>query len=270
MEPRTLERGSPTVTTGRFINRRRFLQAVGAAGGAGAVLASMEVLGLVPDAAQHRQAFRAPRTSDFHLRCRTNHTPVVVLGAGDAGLAAAYELGKAGYRCEILEARARPGGRCWTIRGRQQHTEIGGAAQTSRFADGLYMNAGPARIPQHHTTLDYCRELGLPIEVFINSNPDAFLFQDAADGAAGPLTGRALRRRAVKADYAGYVSELLTKCTTQGALDAALTPDDRAALIEYLRSLGVLSSRDRYVGSPNRGYEKPPGAADQVGTIAAP
>src|SRR3954453_18882215 len=219
MEPRALERGISTVTTGRFINRRRFLQAVGAAGGAGAVLASMEVLGLVPDAAQHTQAFRAPRTSDFHLRCRTNDTTVVVLGGGDAGLAAAYELGKAGYRCEILEARDRPGGRCWTIRGSQEHTDIGGAAQTSRFADGLYMNAGPARIPQHHTTLDYCRELGVPIEVLINSNPDAFVFAESGENAHGPLTGRPLRRRAVKADQAGYVAELLAKCTRQGALD---------------------------------------------------
>jgi monoamine oxidase len=270
MEPRVFQRGICTVATGRFLNRRRFLQAVGAAGGAGAVLASMEVLGLVPDAAEHTQAFRAPRTSDFHLRCRTNDTTVVVLGAGDAGLAAAYELGKAGYRCEILEARARPGGRCWTVRGGQEHTDLGGAAQTARFADGLYMNAGPARIPQHHTTLDYCRELGVPIEVFINSNPDAFLFHAAVDGATGPLTGRPLRRRAVKADYAGYVSELLAKCTTQGALDTALTPDDREALIEYLRSLGVLNDRNRYLGSANRGYETPPGEGDAVGTVGAP
>src|SRR3954453_9229467 len=115
----------------------------------------------------------------------------------------------------------------------QEHTDLSGAHQTSRFADDVYMNAGPARIPQHHTTLDYCRELGVPIEVFINSNPAAFLFQEQGEGAHGPLTGRPVRRRAVKADYAGYVAELLAKCTKQGALDAALTTDDRAALVEY-------------------------------------
>jgi monoamine oxidase len=39
------------------------------------------------------------------------------LGAGIAGLVAAYELTKAGYKCVVLEARERPGGRNWTIRG---------------------------------------------------------------------------------------------------------------------------------------------------------
>ena len=41
---------------------------------------------------------------------------VLILGAGIAGLAAAHELGKAGYDCTILEARERPGGRAWTLR----------------------------------------------------------------------------------------------------------------------------------------------------------
>ena len=41
---------------------------------------------------------------------------VAVIGAGMAGLSAAYELGKAGYDCAVLEARDRVGGRSWTIR----------------------------------------------------------------------------------------------------------------------------------------------------------
>jgi monoamine oxidase len=264
--------GSRRSGSGRsaVVSRRRFLQAVGAVGGAGAVLASMEVLGLAPDVLRHKHAFQAPRSSDFHLQCRVNDTSVLVLGAGDAGLATAYELSKAGYRCEILEARSRPGGRCWSVRGGVEHTDLTDSSQQSRFADGLYMNAGPARIPQHHTTLEYCRELGVPIEVFINANPDAFLYREADVGSHGPLTGRPIHRRAAKADYAGYVGELLAKCTRQGALNAVLEPDDREALIEYLRSYGVLGRRDRYVGSANRGYVEPPGAANQLGTIAAP
>jgi len=39
---------------------------------------------------------------------------VLVLGAGLAGLAAAYELKKAGYAVTVLEARTRPGGRVLT------------------------------------------------------------------------------------------------------------------------------------------------------------
>ena len=92
------------------------------------------------------------------------NTTVLVLGTGIAGLGTAYELEKAGYLCEVLEARERPGGRCWTVRGGTREIDLDGAFQTAQFADGHYMNAGPARIPQHHTTLDYCRELGVAIE----------------------------------------------------------------------------------------------------------
>src|SRR5262245_57495659 len=41
---------------------------------------------------------------------------VVVIGAGAAGLAAAWELSRAGRRVLLLEARPRVGGRCWTHR----------------------------------------------------------------------------------------------------------------------------------------------------------
>jgi cation diffusion facilitator CzcD-associated flavoprotein CzcO len=47
---------------------------------------------------------------------KVHGTKVVILGAGVAGLSAAYELGKAGYACVVLEARDRVGGRNWTIR----------------------------------------------------------------------------------------------------------------------------------------------------------
>lgn len=102
---------------------------------------------------------------------------MLVLGAGVAGLAAAYELEKAGYRCEVLEARDRPGGRSWTVRGGTSETDLDGNTQTARFAEGQYFNPGPARIAQHHTTLDYCRELGVAVEPFANVNADAYFFQ---------------------------------------------------------------------------------------------
>src|SRR5918992_1502845 len=163
--------------------RRAFLHGLGIAGGAGAVLAAMEVLDLVAPAAEYRVAFDPPRQSDFALRGRANDTRVLVLGAGIAGLTAAYELEKAGYACEILEARNRPGGRNFTVRGGTSETDVDGVTQTATFSDGQYFNAGAARIPQHHTTLDYCRELGVPIEVFANENADAWYYNEAARGA---------------------------------------------------------------------------------------
>jgi monoamine oxidase len=75
---------------------------------------------------------------------------VLVLGAGLAGLAAAYELKKAGYAVSVLEARSRPGGRVLTYR--------------DPFADGLYAEMGAEYVD---ATDEYdhrfCKELGLKV-----------------------------------------------------------------------------------------------------------
>ena len=92
------------------ITRRRFLYQMGAAGGAAAVLSSMEVLGLAPAAGATKLRYRAPSRGDFTLQGRGNGTKVLVLGAGVAGLCAAFELAKADYDVEVLEG-ARAAGR---------------------------------------------------------------------------------------------------------------------------------------------------------------
>ena len=82
---------------------------------------------------------------------RMERTRVVVIGAGLAGLAAAYELARTGVEVRVLEARARPGGRVHTLR--------------APFDDGLYAEAGAVFVPGHHaTTLRYLREFGLPLQ----------------------------------------------------------------------------------------------------------
>jgi monoamine oxidase len=265
MKPLDRQESGPSPLT-----RRRFLQALGTVGGAGAVLATMEALDLVPSAREHTTPFEPPSASDFALQGRVNSTTVLVLGAGIAGLCTAYELEKAGYLCELLEARGRPGGRCWTVRGGTRETDLDGVTQTAQFADGHYMNAGPARIPQHHTTLHYCRELGVAIEPFANTNADAYYYNETAPEFNGPLTDRRLRRRAVRADYFGYVSELLAKAIDQHALDASVNKADREALIEFLTSFGALTQQGRYARSERRGYSTPPGAANQSGDVGEP
>jgi monoamine oxidase len=78
---------------------------------------------------------------------------VIVIGAGLAGLSAAYELTGAGHDVTVLEARTRPGGRVLTLR--------------DPFADGLYAEAGAARVPDHHHfTLKYVDLFGLTLEPF--------------------------------------------------------------------------------------------------------
>ena len=76
------------------ISRRAFLHGLGIAGGAGAVLAAMEILDLVAPAAEYKVPFDPPRTDDFSLRGRANDTTVLVLGAGIAGLDGAVVTGK--------------------------------------------------------------------------------------------------------------------------------------------------------------------------------
>src|SRR4030095_15593863 len=174
-----------------ILTRRRFLTRVGAAGGASLVYEAMTGLGLLA----------APAQTRFELSGRVSNVRVLILGAGLAGLTAAYELGKVGYDCRLLEGRARPGGRVFTVR-RGTVSEEDGPTQTAAFDEGLYFNAGPMRISHHHhTTLAYCRELQVPVEVFVADSESAYFYQTRSS----TLTGRRIRLREARADFDGYV-----------------------------------------------------------------
>jgi monoamine oxidase len=249
-------------------SRRGFLTSVGIAGGAGVLYSTMGALGLAPVPEAHAEHYRPPQHGDFTLTGRRNKK-VVILGAGIAGLATAYELRKAGYDCRILEAREQPGGRNWTVRGGTKETDLDGRTQTASYSRGQYMNAGPARLPQSHVTMDYCRELGVPLEVFTNQNANAYIFQE--NSAA--LAGQPVRWRTAKADVFGYVSELLAKATDQGALDRSLSPTDKERLLSFLQNFGAIKGRAdnwAYTGTSRRGYSVEPGAAFETGTPLGP
>ena len=85
------------------LTRRRLINLVGRAGGVAAAYSTMAAMGLLAAPAAHARAPVLARNSGRGTR-------VIILGAGIAGMTAAYELGKAGYDCVILEARARAGG----------------------------------------------------------------------------------------------------------------------------------------------------------------
>ena len=234
---------------GGMHTRRHFIQEVAAYGGSasGALLA----LDLLSPA----------RASVFAPTGSGRGTKVVILGAGVAGLCAAYELGKLGYDCRILEARSRPGGRVWTVRGGTQHTEIDGRSQTATFADGHYLNPGPARVPQHHVTMDYYREFGVAVEQFGNLNFNAYVHATTA-----PPDLQRIRMRQARIAYRGETAELLAKSISADALDAPLTSDDKAKLLAYVVSEGGVDPKTlRYTNKGAAGYRVLPGAGEVAG-----
>ena len=201
--------------------------------------------------------FRQLRMADFSLTGRAAGK-VVILGAGIAGLASAYELGKAGYDCTILEAQNRTGGRNFSVRTGTSLTDLDGVTQTAQFSKGQYLNAGPGRIAQWMVTMDYCRELGVPLEVFTEINADAYIYREKK----GMKPGQPIRRRQAKADTYGYISELLSKATDQGALDSMLSAEDKEKLLSLLRHWGHVGKKIEgnpaksfiYKGTDERGY----------------
>jgi len=247
--------------------RRKFLNDLGKAGGAGAVYGAMGALGLfaAPLGAQPTN-FVPPGQLRRGRGGSGKH--VIVLGAGIAGLTAAYELGKAGYKVTLLEGRNRSGGRNWTVRGGDTETETDGVTQMCQFDQGEYMNAGPARLPQHHVTIEYCRELGVPLEVFTNQNADAYYYNEGS--GFGPLGGEKVRHRTAKADLYGYTAQLLAKAADQGALDIPLSDADRELLIGFMRSFGNLTGSNNYEGSTRRGFRVSPSAGSQRGEVDPP
>jgi monoamine oxidase len=88
---------------------------------------------------------------------------IVIVGAGLAGLTAAYELVRAGHDVTVLEARGHPGGRVRTLR--------------DPLADGLAVDIGAGRIPDNHGwTMKYVKEFKLTLTPFFPATGRSALF----------------------------------------------------------------------------------------------
>jgi monoamine oxidase len=88
---------------------------------------------------------------------------IIVVGAGLAGLSAAYELLQAGHEVSILEARARAGGRVYTLR--------------EPFSDGLHAEAGAMSVfDNHHWTMKYIKLFDLALDPYVPSKLSSLLY----------------------------------------------------------------------------------------------
>ncbi|MEI9965215.1 MAG: flavin monoamine oxidase family protein [Caulobacteraceae bacterium] len=237
--------------SGGGLTRRRFFDSLAAIGGLSLAMAGMDALGF-----GFASAKAAPPTLDGD---KGKGVRVAILGAGVAGMTAAYELTKAGYQCQVLEARPFAGGRCQTARKGFADTDLLGHSQVCDFDEGHYINIGPWRIPYHHrSTLHYTKLFGVPLEIMVNDNDAAYVyFQEGS----GPLAGKPVRKGEIAADTRGHAAELLAKAARKGDLDLPMTAEDRDLFVAYLVNEGYLSPKDlAYAGTDGRGWAVHPGA----------
>lgn len=231
------------------MSRRSLFRMIGMAAGSAVMYQAMTELGFAAES-----GYKGP----IKLEGNPKGTTVLVLGAGLAGLTAALEMSRAGYKVQVLEYQNRAGGRNISIRGGDVVPEMGPYTQRCEFDAGFYINPGPMRLPYHHlAVLDYCKRLNVPLQTFQIINFNAMLHSTKAFG------GKPKRYREVETDFRGHVSELLAKCTVQGKLDQAVTREDQEILLQALRSWGVLDKNYEYKKgrdvSRHRGWDVDPG-----------
>ena len=158
---------------------------------------------------------------------------VLVVGAGLAGLAAAYELAQAGHEVTLLEARSRAGGRVQTLR--------------EPFADGLYVEAGAVTVHDTHDwTIHYARLCDLPLDPIPHS-PGEILYQVRGQ-RIGPETlspfdltpeEKALGRRGIRERYLQPLLLEVGDTTAPGWPRPELLELDRISFAELLRRRGA-------------------------------
>lgn len=234
--------------------RRNFLTQVGLLGGASALYETMVAMNLVNVPNQEWNG--PPKLADDLGQGKS----VLILGAGIGGLTTAYILSKAGYRCHILEATSRAGGRNHTARRGStiiEEREVNGkmeqTIQEAKFDDGLYVNLGPGRLPYHHRrVLGYCRELNVKLEPYLMNTTGNLFQSDFDDSFKEPVVYRKMQN-----DTRGYIAELLAKAVDKKALDDELSADEKENLLCLLEAFGSLKNNAKQTPEQEKSCEGP-------------
>lgn len=249
------------------MTRRSLLAGAARLGGAGAVYEALAAWEFLEPPPAQAASLALPADSG-------RGKSVVILGAGVAGLCAAYELDRAGYDCVILEAARRAGGRSLTLRRGDTFKEVGDfVPQTCTFDEGQYLNAGPGRIPHHHVHfIDYCRQFGIALQPYIFASRANLVHS----GYVG--NGKTVQVRQAYYDLQGHVAELLDKCVARPNAELPVSRQELEAFRDMIAKFGDLSKieqdgKTRYAYR-NRfgraGYEVPPGLANEPGRPLSP
>src|ERR1039457_6835986 len=116
------------------LSRRDFLLRVGQAGGYSAAFLTMQSMGLMPALAQEKFSLSVAPNAGKGVK-------VIILDGGISGLVAAYEMRALGFDCTVLEARSRPGGRNWTVRGGDTIAFTDGSTQSCTDRKSTRLNS---------------------------------------------------------------------------------------------------------------------------------
>ena len=227
---------------------------------------------------------------------------VGIVGAGLAGLTAAYLLADKGFRVVVFEGDSRYGGRSLTVRPsdpayRQwwfnrynpqalfaemyvsSYRENPASSpvpeeQTCRFRDRrwepgeedgpveLFFNAGPGRIPSNHYRL-----IDLCQALGVEMEPYIFLSESNLLQSAAFDSGRPIAFRQVNYSLLGQLSAAVAQFVIDGHALGQISAGQRDEVLQMLKELGNLQSDFSFSATPELGYSIQPGGWRRSGVV---
>jgi monoamine oxidase len=122
---------------------------------------------------------------------------------------------------------------------------MGRADQRVAFDQGLYLNAGAARIPtSHRVILNYARRFGVELEPFVNVNRSA----------GWDFGGKVVPERRMVNDMRGHMAELLAKAIDAKALDGKVSKDELQMVRRFLAPYAGVGQDGLYLPGGSSGY----------------